>query len=159
MHLNDFVCRSYILFFSGGLWGWGIYFGLLYYCGWFVRALLILYAWAGTLHHATGLRNEHRAKQTCVVGLPRYFLYIIAGPGNYGWRAAYEGTFPGLLRGCAATHVAPARQPHRHLAGHAIPTLLQVLSLRTTLSFFLKSETLVVLCKQLHMVTGHPFCV
>ncbi|KAK9845447.1 hypothetical protein WJX81_006629 [Elliptochloris bilobata] len=53
---------SYILFFSGGLWGWLLYFSLLYYCGW-------------------------------------YLLYILVGPGPFGPRAAYEGTFPGALRG------------------------------------------------------------
>ena len=52
-----FLCRSYILFFTGGLWGWCLYFSLLYFCGWFVRALLILYAWAEVLAHATGLHS------------------------------------------------------------------------------------------------------
>lgn len=48
---------SYILFFTGGLWGWWLYFSLLYFCGWFVRALLILYAWAAVLILATGLHT------------------------------------------------------------------------------------------------------
>jgi hypothetical protein len=31
----------------------------------------------------------------------RYLAFIVAGPGKYGGRAAYEGSFPGVLRGCA----------------------------------------------------------
>jgi hypothetical protein len=42
--LNRLCALSYILFFTGGLWAWMLYFGLLFYGGWVVRALLILCA-------------------------------------------------------------------------------------------------------------------
>ncbi len=42
--LNRLCVLSYILFFTGGLWAWMLYFGLLFYGGWVVRALLILCA-------------------------------------------------------------------------------------------------------------------
>lgn len=38
----------------------------------------------------------------------RYLAFIVAGPGKYGRRAAYEGSFPGLLRGYVPSLVPKA---------------------------------------------------
>ena len=38
----------------------------------------------------------------------RYLAFIVAGPGRYGRRAAYEGSFPGLLRGYVPSLVPKA---------------------------------------------------
>ena len=96
MQVTDYVCCSYILFFSGGLWSWWLYFGLLYFCGWFVRALLILYAWAAVWLMLVGCVMQG-AKQaspgTQVLSLHHRW------PGQVWPPSCLRGHFPGAFAG------------------------------------------------------------